>query len=350
MNAQSARQGLSFRPDIGALHRNNITTLNRAVASAALSAITHEGPERIAARVWPDDVALVPLLKGSTAITTTASAAALVQQIIPSFIASLTPVSAAAALLDKSLALRFGPEAGLIHVPRISPPAATFVGEGKPIPLAAGLITGPILEPKKIAVIMSTTREVVTGSPLNVEAVLGAVLRESAAVALDAALFSAAAAVPDERPPGLLNGVAAIAASTATPAGDAMAEDLATLAGSILRVGGPLIYVAAPEQAIAVALRAPSFAYPILASSALPAGTVIAVAGNALAAAVEAVPRISSTFEATFHEETVPLGGVVGAPTRALFQTDTLALRMILPCDWALRTSGGVAWISGATW
>ena len=349
MNAH-ARQGIPLRADLGAIHRNNVATLNRACAAHAIAAMTHERPERIASGRWPDDVALVPLIRGATALTTTASAAALVQQIIPSFITSLTPVSAAAALLDKALALRFSGEAGLIHVPTLRPPVAGFVAEGQPIPVAKGLTSGVILEPKKIAVITTLTREIMATSPLNVETMIGAALREAAAVALDLAMFSAAAAVPDVSPPGLLNGIAALTASTATPASEAMVDDLATLAGSILRVGGPLVFIAAPEQAIAVGLRAPSFAYPVLPSSALPAGTVIAIAGNALAAAVEVAPDIRASMEATFHEETAPAALMTGVPVRSLYQTDTLALRMILPCDWGLRSSGGVAWISAATW
>ena len=324
--------------------------MNRAAAVAAISAVTHEPIERIASSRWPDDRALVPLLRGATAITSTSSAAALVQQVIPSFIATLAPVNAAFALLDKSLALRFSAEAGQIHVPMLRPPVAGFVAEGQPIPVSAGLTSGSILEPKKVAVITTLTREMTQGTPVNVEAVIGAALREAAAVALDAAMFSNDAGVPDERPPGLLNGVAAITASTATPASEAMAEDLATLAGAILRVGGPLIFIAAPEQAVAIGLRAPGFQFPVLPSAALPAGTVIAIAGNGLAAAIESVPDIRASIEATFHEETTPAVLMTAPPVRNLFQTDALALRMVLPCDWALRSSGAIAFVQGASW
>jgi hypothetical protein len=33
-----------------------------------------------------------------------------------------------------------------------------------------------------------------------------------------------------------------------------------------------------------------------------------------------------------------------------MFQTDSLALRMILPMNWAMRRTGVVAWVTGVTW
>ena len=99
----------------------------------------------------------------------------------------------------------------------------------------------------------------------------------------------------------LFHGVGATTGSTTTPASEAMAEDLATLAGAVLRVGAPLVFVAAPEQAVAIGLRAPGFQFPVLPTSALPAGTVVAIPRPALAAAVEAAPRISEQ-----HRSNVP--------------------------------------------
>ena len=42
--------------------------------------------------------------------------------------------------------------------------------------------------------------------------------------------------------------------------------------------------------------------------------------------------------------------GVLAVPMRGMFQTDTTALRTIIPCDWALRRSDAVAYLTGATW
>jgi hypothetical protein len=33
-----------------------------------------------------------------------------------------------------------------------------------------------------------------------------------------------------------------------------------------------------------------------------------------------------------------------------MFQTDMLALRLIMPINWTLRRTGVVAWVAGVTW
>jgi hypothetical protein len=40
----------------------------------------------------------------------------------------------------------------------------------------------------------------------------------------------------------------------------------------------------------------------------------------------------------------------VAAPQRSLFQTDSLALRMVLPLNWVMRRTGVVAWTQNVTW
>jgi hypothetical protein len=40
----------------------------------------------------------------------------------------------------------------------------------------------------------------------------------------------------------------------------------------------------------------------------------------------------------------------VAAPVRSLFQTDSLALRMIMQCNWTLRRTGTLAWTQSITW
>jgi hypothetical protein len=70
-------------------------------------------------------------------------------------------------------------------------------------------------------------------------------------------------------------------------------------------------------------------------------------------------PRFEVSDQATLHfEDTTPLqlvtgaqgSGVVASPSRSMFQTDSLALRMILPMNWAMRRTGVIAWITGVTW
>ena len=57
-------------------------------------------------------------------------------------------------------------------------------------------------------------------------------------------------------------------------------------------------------------------------------------------------------LEDTAPAELVAAGspGVVAAPQRSLFQTDSLALRMVMPLNWVKRRPGTVAWVQNVTW
>jgi hypothetical protein len=88
----------------------------------------------------------------------------------------------------------------------------------------------------------------------------------------------------------------------------------------------------------------------------MPAKTVVAVGTNCLCAALEPVPTIEFVKEATITlEDTTPLplvsGTSVVAPnTRSLFQTDSAAVKFSMTIDWALRDSGGCAWVANVNW
>ena len=70
-------------------------------------------------------------------------------------------------------------------------------------------------------------------------------------------------------------------------------------------------------------------------------------------------PRFDVSNQATLHfEDTTPLQITTGAqgsavaatPVRSMFQTDSLALRMILPMNWAMLRTGVIAWTQSVTW
>jgi hypothetical protein len=164
-------------------------------------------------------------------------------------------------------------------------------------------------------------------------------------------LFSAAAGTT-AAPPGLLYNVPPLTAATMTPITDAMTTDLATLAGAVARVAGAsIIFIAAPEQAIPIAFWSPDFTYPVLTSKALPKGTIIAVASNALVSGFDAVPEIVAARDASLVMDTAP--GAIGTTTQStigLFQSDRVSLKMRMPVAYALRSSSAIAWMQNTTW
>ena len=92
----------------------------------------------------------------------------------------------------------------------------------------------------------------------------------------------------------------------------------------------------------------------VLPAGSVPAGTVIAVAANAVVSVMGA-PTFGSSTHATLMMDSVPLpivpsGGVASSPVTSLFQTANVAVKMILDASWALRSAQGVAWMSNVLW
>jgi hypothetical protein len=329
----------------------------------AAIAVTHGAidssvrPVDFARRRWGSDearnVGLVTRAASAPAMTTTTGWAAELAHVTQLFLASLVPVSSAADLLARGVQVRFNGDAA-ITFPTITQGQATFIGQGKPIPVVNFQTgAGVKLEPHKLALISTLTREMVESGAA--ETIIRATLIEAAALGLDVALFSANAGTPDA-PAGLLSGISPTVASTTTPLSDAMAADLAKLAGIVARVAGSsIVFIAAPEQALAINLHAPQLAYPVLTSSALTAKTVIAIATSALVSGFAPVPEIDASREAELHWDTAPAeivgsGGAVAAPVGTLYQGDKIGLKMRMPCAWALRASNAIAFINAASW
>ena len=118
----------------------------------------------------------------------------------------------------------------------------------------------------------------------------------------------------------------------------------------------PIIFFAAPKQAAAIKMRQPDFPYEVLTSSGLTSGTVVAIASNALASAIDATPRIEVGDQAAVHLDNVtPLAigtppASVAAPVVSLWQADLISVRVIFEVSWAMRSNVGLAWTESVTW
>jgi hypothetical protein len=138
-----------------------------------------------------------------------------------------------------------------------------------------------------------------------------------------------------------------------------MIQDLITLAGAVAPIGGRIVFVAAPVRAPAIELWAYGpMPYAVFASPALAPNDLIAVACDGLASAVDALPEVESSKVSTLHlEDTTPLPigspgtpPTVAAPTRSLWQTDTVGLKIRFNVDWNLRDSRAIAWLTTGAW
>jgi len=352
MNAHP-RRGLPLRVDPNALAAVALTSLTRAVICSARAKRSFGGgnAQQILRTIWPDDSDAARLVTRA-ATTPTGSDATALARLAYALLAALVPMSAAADLIARSLQLSFD-DTGQINVPGLTLPLANFVAERAPFPLAQGTSTATQIVPHKIGVIVELTREQTEGS--NAEQIVRALLIENIGPSLDALMLSTTAGSA-ARPPGLLNGVAPLAPAAANK-GDALVDDLAALATAVAGVAGNggIVIVAAPAQAVAVALRALRSPYPLLTSASLAAGTVIALALPTLVTALDGPPEITSSSVATVHEETNPQpiatgAGTFASPVRSLMQTDSIGIRLRLQTSWALRSPLGIAWMQSVIW
>jgi hypothetical protein len=132
-----------------------------------------------------------------------------------------------------------------------------------------------------------------------------------------------------------------------------MAGDIGKLVAALAANGGglnPTFVCAAPQATALKLLAGPKFDAPVLASAALPNGTVVAVEASSLAVGFDSTPEFSVSRAGTLHMESAAPAPIDGAaPVRDLYQTDCLALKMTLAAAFAMRAPHA-AWIQNVTW
>jgi hypothetical protein len=168
------------------------------------------------------------------------------------FVGSLSPISAGAKLTAAGVKLSLdGINELLVSQRTLSLDAASYAwtsGLGA-FPVRNYTLAAAVLGPvKKLVASAAMTRE--TALHANGEAVISALLREDAAIALDSSLFSTTAA-SSSRPAGLLNGVTPITATTGGGT-TAMNADLGKLAAAIAAAGGHVENIAFVAAATSV--------------------------------------------------------------------------------------------------
>ncbi|TMQ24148.1 MAG: phage major capsid protein [Deltaproteobacteria bacterium] len=309
--------------------------------------------------------------------TVTGWAKELAQQIVVDFMEILKAASVYGPLSGMGLSLGFGRNAKIIIPTRSRTPtiAGSFVGEGLPIPVRQGAFTSLSLTPMKMAVITVWSRELDEHSLPAIQGLLRDAVVYDTSVAIDAVLLDANAATTI-RPAGILNGVSGLTPTAGggftALTGDIKQLSAALLSGTLGNVRKP-VWLMNPTQvnsaAFAIATGAGVFPYrdeigqgrlggwPIIQSGTVPAGTVIAIDAADFVTVGDG-PRFEISDQATLHfDDTTPLDistagspNVVAAPVKSMFQTDMLAMRMIMPMTWAIRRTGTVAWLTGVTW
>ncbi|MFM9858183.1 phage major capsid protein [Pseudoxanthobacter sp. M-2] len=306
---------------------------------------------------FPNDKVSRSLLTRATAsMATSANSAVLVEAALGEFLKSLAPQSAAAEIMKRGVKVPLGRQ-GVVHYPvRADPPAAApWVAEGDPIPVVTRTFDGTVIGPhKKVALISAVTGELARrngGAEL-----VSQVLREDVSLGLDAAYFSATPA-SDAANAGLLYGLTPL---SGTPGADAiaMAADLEALAAAVSANGsGQVVFIVSPANAARLPIRVPEIAgrITVLPSQGLANTRIIAVDPVSILHSMDPAPDIVVSKDAVLHmnddpAEVVDGSGEAAAPVRSFFQTDGVAIRIIVDLAFTPRRADAVAFIDNASW
>lgn len=310
--------------------------------------------------------------------TTSGWADTLVQTVIGDFIASLMPVSAYPQLASRGGSFTFGRN-GTISLPArttTTTVAGAFIAQGAPIPVRQGAFAPITLTPKKMGVITTMTREITEHSTPAIEALLRQAMIEDTAVAIDTVLLDATAA-STIRPAGLKNGVS----KTSPTAGGAIAAligDLKALVAALITgTKGNLrapVWIMNPGDVLAAQLTQAAaggdfpfldelaqgrlLGYPVIQTITGLSDMMVFMDAADFMTATGDTPNFSVSDQAVLHMEdtspaalsTVATPNTVAAPIRSLWQTDSLAIRMIMDINWAMRRTGVIAWTDTMTW
>ncbi len=281
----------------------------------------------------------------------------IVQTVNSQWIDALHP-SAFGQLLAR--AMNFPTHGALINIPeRATTPKlnGSFLAEGQPIPVKRfGLSAATPLRTYKLGVLSEFTSELRKRSQPPIEVLLKAVITEDTSAVIDAALLDNAAA-SSSRPAGLRLNAVVVTPAAAGPG--AMASDIRALVAAI-QPSANFVLLANPVQAAAIALASGSSTsvLPVFSSVNVAVGTVLIVDVDGVVFASEAMPVFDISEYSTVHEDdTSPLPistpgspPTIAAPTRSLWQTECIGVRMFWDVGWAKRRAEAVAVATGVTW
>lgn len=312
--------------------------------------------------------------------TTTGWAKELNQTLFADMIESLQPFSIYPRLRSMGQSYTFGTN-GSISIPsRDATPtvAGAFVLQGAPIPVKQGAFSAITLVPHKMGVITTLTREIAEHSTPALEGILRNAILQDTAVALDTVLMGAAAGTTTQ-PAGMLAGV------TVTTADAAGSTDLAKFQNDVTNLVAALVtgtngnlrrpvWIMSPADVVIASMlqtttgdmpfkdelaRGTLYNIPVIQSTTGTSDKMFLLDAADFATATGDTPRFDVSDQAVLHMDTAPtqLAGNATAtpvaaayPIRSLYQTDSLAIRMIVDLTWAWTRTGTVVWTQTMGW
>lgn len=246
-----------------------------------------------------------------------------------------------------------------------------WVGEGKAIPPTEGDFSAVTLTPLKVAALSVITNELIRNASPAAEALVRDMLVAAAAQRIDATVFSTAAAVSGVSPAGLLNGLTAIG-STGDD-GDNVRGDMKLLYSPFITAkhASGLVLVMNPALAKSTQLMSNALGQQEFPGITAGGGTLLGdkvVTGDNINAnhVILLDPKeiykigdmgiqISISKEAMIEMGTDATGDAL-TPTAAskqmisMFQSESTAIKIVRPINFAKRRTSAVAYIDDADW
>ncbi len=266
--------------------------------------------------------------------------------------------------------------------------ASGWSGEGAAIPVRKATFESQRIEPYKWGSIVTMTKEIMARSTPAIQSIVQAGMVADTATKLDNDYFGEAAAVAGFNPAGIMNGVTGTAASTGgATVGDDMLQDLRNLLDPIYaaNMGQSLYIVISNSNALSMSTVLYNGAYlfreelgrgsllgvPVVVSTNCPDDEIWAL-DMAQQAVASGNMEISVSDTATIVEidddgvapymgqsqPRSPTGSVSDASRdtvnnpniRSLFQTETVALKLVQYLSWSNLRTGSVNRITGVSY
>jgi HK97 family phage major capsid protein len=344
----------------------------RAFLVRGVAHISNKTLDQVLEERYPGHEATAIITKADQTIGTTTVAgwaSELVQTTYSEFLQALTGVSIYPELRNRGIGLNFD-GSGTVSIPSRTAGGAGggFVAEGSPIRVGRITTAATTMTPKKMGVIVPFSRELAKRSTPAIEALVRQAILEDTSAVLDPLILDAVAA-DTARPAGLLNGVAAVGVGFGGGDYQAVTEDFKALLAPFIAANAAnnITVVMNSSQGLALDLMVGPVGYPnwfdairkritFIESTHATAGRLIALRNSDFATAIGDTPEFDVSEQATIHmEDTTPLEIVSGTPTtadpvRSLWQTASIAVRMLMDVSWKMRRAGMVQWVNGTSW
>ena len=246
-----------------------------------------------------------------------------------------------------------------------------WVGESKPIPVSKADFSSVSLTPLKVAALAVTSMELLRDSSPAAEMLIRDALVNAAAQKIDSTFISTTAASTGVSPAGILNGVSAFSSSGTDE--DGLRQDIYKLYGPFLTAknASGLVFLMNPAMAKSIGLMVNALGQTVFPGLTTAGGQLLGdqvVTGDNVTSTHLVLVKpsdiwrigamgveVSLSRDATIEMADNPAGASDTPVAQAnypvnMFQTASVAMRVIIPMNFAKRRSHAAQYITGANY